>query len=1068
MRHSKPRMRASHRIGCALLILFAAATARAGQPVLFSEDFEGRPAGEALHGTPLNNGLGGQVAATWWDPKGLAHAGADEQGGRGEIAPGGWDHFKTLIDYELDPDEAYAFELELRPPGGVLQPTPWNPHSGLVILSRKDTGMMASGVVLRIQGPDPSGKDPNRFTLVYQREEGNYFDDPALIGDIVAEDYNAAGVIPTRIEFSGRGTAAHPLVGRLLLNGRERGSFVIPDLFRGGRYIGLVTQSSPKEGAAPGLVDNVKLERLEAPVFNPAPRVAISPVLLPVAMPELELTAFVCDDGPTDRLRLGWEMIDGPAAATFSDSGRTTTRVTFAAPGLYTLGFSAFDGEHRAEERLSLVVAPPPSEAPLAEAGFSEGEPLAAKDALPGQVLTRPLPLAADAGHGLRARWRMAPPSAAGWGGSDRIIVALTDAEATVGREIHLVPGDAEAAGPAAAEPAGDRPSPITLPIAAAARDELLLQLDLAGTGTPRDPLRGRLLVNQERKLDFDAGPLAADVRLSVAVVTEGGAPVQLDDFELAALRNPFVVEDFMLLYSTLGYDSRASKRALVRLHTRSDAESLDAEASSWRLLNQEGEPVLSGPLMPLPKTFGCLLWEAEFSSWTTPGTYSLEVTLVDRDAGELAPLVSEPFLIEPRLHYQRTFEGIALLNAEARRATEDVGGGYYDCNSAMGEAYSHGAFLAGLSKAYQRFADDLTLTDRDRLREAANRAADYLMLLHNAQTGEIICQHPNRVQGAESGDGPHNTFEGIWGLLNYAVVFKDLEPARALDAFNRSRKSYQWLGNQGIYYPDQASAFMALIHQYQPTYPVQETLFRTLNDFLREFNPRQWGRSCGRCIPYFEGLWYCLRTFPDHPDRSRWESLARDFNQQWYQEMMQRNAFHILPQGGAREWDNTEDVPPEIYPPYNFYASTQFGTMATDAILLARITGDDSLERMATGCLNWITGLHPGVPRNSTLPAATGRRLTAAALIMNLPGARHIRTWTYWGWEQPEIEYLSIVNGLCIDDGDWYYSTREWRSGETFIKHDGAYLYAMALYDQYLEENRSGVTSLAQLAQYE
>lgn len=46
-----------------------------------------------------------------------------------------------------------------------------------------------------------------------------------------------------------------------------------------------------------------------------------------------------------------------------------------------------------------------------------------------------------------------------------------------------------------------------------------------------------------------------------------------------------------------------------------------------------------------------------------------------------------------------------------------------------------------------------------------------------------------------------------------------------------------------------------------------------------------------------------------------------------------------------------------------NGYPNLCIAPWVLDAIFIAEVTGDSSMEKIASASLNWITGLNPGVP---------------------------------------------------------------------------------------------------------
>jgi hypothetical protein len=74
------------------------------------------------------------------------------------------------------------------------------------------------------------------------------------------------------------------------------------------------------------------------------------------------LTGTATDDGnpvPPGMLTTTWSLASGPAAVTFSAAHALTTTATFAAPGVYTIRLSAFDGEATSSDDVIVTVNAP-------------------------------------------------------------------------------------------------------------------------------------------------------------------------------------------------------------------------------------------------------------------------------------------------------------------------------------------------------------------------------------------------------------------------------------------------------------------------------------------------------------------------------------------------------------------------------------------------------------------------------------------------------------------------------------------------------------------------------------
>ena len=82
----------------------------------------------------------------------------------------------------------------------------------------------------------------------------------------------------------------------------------------------------------------------------------------------------------------------------------------------------------------------------------------------------------------------------------------------------------------------------------------------------------------------------------------------------------------YTLLYSTLGYDSGAAKRVLIRQNDAS-APAAEGLAFAWRLIDQKGHQAAAGQATYAGRAWGIPLWVADFSKVTTPGRYRMAIT---------------------------------------------------------------------------------------------------------------------------------------------------------------------------------------------------------------------------------------------------------------------------------------------------------------------------------------------------------------------------------------------------------------------------------------------------------
>jgi hypothetical protein len=525
---------------------------------------------------------------------------------------------------------------------------------------------------------------------------------------------------------------------------------------------------------------------------------------------------------------------------------------------------------------------------------------------------------------------------------------------------------------------------------------------------------------------------------------------------------------DYALLYSTLGYDLAASKRALVRPTDPTRADDLVPDRSSWRVVSEEGRVVTRGALQALAVTFGLPLYEIDFTALAEPGRYVLEVDLrgASDARGSLATL---PFEVRRRLHVTRTLRAISIENAEARRAPPEGGGGYYDCNSRLGETHSHGIFLAGLSHAYARHADELGVADRGRLRRAARVAVDYLLEAQNGETGALPHQHPKRpyhmgllyglltslrqvvtfdLPGYNAGE--YNTQKAAYGLATYMDLLRRDDPEGAATIEPRLRRTISHLRETRELPPELDAVLHYRLFRTSGRTADLEAARRAVDELLAGFDLSEGTRGWYRDVPYFEALHGLLVDDLAGARAIAWRERARGIAQGDYAELVRRNGFRIVPVGGAAEWADQAGPPQSTGSPF-LYAASHLTVSATDALLLAEVTGEDALEQIASAHLGWITGLHPGVPaRLVTNPPAQGEAPTSASFLIGID-ARHVRPWREWYWEPPP-GLTTIVNGFSHLDGrPFVYTDERYEPSETFISHDGGWLQAIVRYDAYL-----------------
>ena len=243
---------------------------------------------------------------------------------------------------------------------------------------------------------------------------------------------------------------------------------------------------------------------------------------------------------------------------------------------------------------------------------------------------------------------------------------------------------------------------------------------------------------------------------------------------------------EFIPLFSVSGYDTRSSKWLFVRPSAPVEPQ----ETTDWHVnatVEIDGRQSTTEVLPFAGTTFGVQLWgPLNFQNATSPVRVSVKYHRRSNDSvgGSARPIVV-PVVSGRRQAFKPLVRGLALANAVHRNCSRYgdaaiCGGGFVDCNSCMGEANSHGSFLAGLAAVFA--ADSNTsgamyLSQSSRSKLAAQMAVGvrYLLRLAQASTGEIrheFCQdfsHPSAStcrQNYAGYGGPHHSSIALVGLL--------------------------------------------------------------------------------------------------------------------------------------------------------------------------------------------------------------------------------------------------------------------------------------------------------------
>jgi hypothetical protein len=388
--------------------------------------------------------------------------------------------------------------------------------------------------------------------------------------------------------------------------------------------------------------------------------------------------------------------------------------------------------------------------------------------------------------------------------------------------------------------------------------------------------------------------------------------------------------------------------------------------------------------------------------------------------------LQSSPFSIQNDILFRSTFPGIALSNAEARRAPPSMGGGYFDCNTRMGEAYSHAMFATGLLSILERRGSALPPEVSQRLVDSAERALDYVVRLQD-RDGHIRDQHPSRpFQGLNP--GLVNTTLGVYGLLRGALVLRRFDAEKAQEYGQAGELSFNYLRLRKSD-PDMATLAALLYRASNRKDHLQDAaLYARVS--VQPSGRSVVGEKSLEALPYNEGLMELVELAPDHPEWLRWVHRLLEHGVHLYQEIPGQNVFNITP------WDNVGQAISDLMP-FESCRTSHFSRVAYSSLRLAELFPSAAWEPTVTASLQWLAGLNYGIPGDRVIPASENP-VGPASFITNA-GSRYVRQLTAeFQWNSP-----TIVNGFTT--GFRYENT--WQAAESFILHDGLWMMALSRY---------------------
>ncbi len=448
---------------------------------------------------------------------------------------------------------------------------------------------------------------------------------------------------------------------------------------------------------------------------------------------------------------------------------------------------------------------------------------------------------------------------------------------------------------------------------------------------------------------------------------------------------------------------------------------------------------------------------------------------------------------------WARTFEPVALLQAERRQRFCRSKPGWRDCGSWLQEANSHCVYLWGmfdiLERCGWRFEEESGQSQRARL----------LAQIDNGLA--CLCGYQDSAREKGLGDGAviHEPNAQPDTVIRNDVVKSALTFARAARLLEggaakfqqRAEEAFRWAAEAPGFKPDTfeprahgvpadyrprltdwnasdllhmawaAFELLYLDSEYEAVF--HDWLGRALQRQVREdeaedglyghffcfedraFTENAWthhgvsfdgGQTFAHMLfPLFRAL----ERWPEHPDAPRWKAALERFGNGFLLPACERNPFLICPLGVFGEEGLLEFA--GLWHGMN----AVYGFTAALALDFFEHFGDERFKAVAAGNLYWITGLNAGLTQAAVdlgshmfHEAIRDDRAEPRSMIYGCPNGLHAGSWT--------TVPGSITNGFSVgnqfrhdveptrsNDGPFAFNDEEW------ITHAGGWLAALS-----------------------
>ncbi|MFY0602189.1 MAG: glycoside hydrolase family 9 protein [Cyclobacteriaceae bacterium] len=474
-----------------------------------------------------------------------------------------------------------------------------------------------------------------------------------------------------------------------------------------------------------------------------------------------------------------------------------------------------------------------------------------------------------------------------------------------------------------------------------------------------------------------------------------------------------------ILTYSQIGYDLELSKVAMIQ---HKDSTFLSPKASFFLKQSSTDRKVFSGAIIPQGKKWDKFWWKIDFTDLIVAGEYYLMI-----NEGRQVRYSSKkelPIKIGKNLLWNETWYKTALAHLKIRDSLSyQPEGGWKDCGSPLQEVSSHIIMLNALCDIIELTSNELSSHELEEVYQQIIVGADYVALCQDKakeigfQEGAVIHEMRENYKVVTG-----NVAKTAMILARISRLIQKEKPSLAESYLKRSISAYHWVSTHGPVLHWDNTDYFAITHgaPYGMRKPPKEWMTRDLImmmwasvelykcgkteykqnavDYANKIMVRQVPKTkaedglyghfytydsydftekanihCGAwnanykaynqgghfphyIIPFIEmsSLW------SDHEDSKKWNQTIKSFAYNYFVPATNQNPFKILPAGyykgiGLLNWSGW----------YHGHNKT-FGYAAGLALEFYHLYNDKQFIEIATGNLQWITGLHSGFHENT------------------------------------------------------------------------------------------------------